>query len=112
MRPKLEALEPGGIVVQEEVPPPEVPAGKGPKAVARARRRRSAARNWRTFKKSKMGMTGLYILLFFMAVAVFAPLISSSKGLNAVYATGTPFSGPSFRYPFGTDDVGRSILTE
>src|SRR2546430_8218626 len=100
----------GGIEVVE--PPPPATPPTSPRAIARARRRRSLARTWRTYRTSKMGMAGLIILLFFIAVALFAPLLASSKGLNAVFATGKPFSPPSWKYPFGTDDLGRSILTE
>jgi peptide/nickel transport system permease protein len=59
-----------------------------------------------------MGMAGVSILVFFVAVALFAPLLASSKGLDAVTATGKPFSPPSLHEPLGTDDLGRSILTE
>jgi peptide/nickel transport system permease protein len=59
-----------------------------------------------------MGMLGLYILLVFGAVAVFAPLLADKEGLDPTCAcTGIPFSPPSWEFPFGTDDLGRSILT-
>jgi peptide/nickel transport system permease protein len=104
--------EPVGIgVAIEEAPLPDMPP-ENPRAIARARRRRSRTRIWRTYRKSKMGMAGLIILLVFIAVAVFAPLLADEKGLNAVYATGEPYQPPSLEFPFGTDDLGRSILTE
>jgi len=99
-----------GVAIEEPPLPPTPPTS--PRAIARARRRRNIARVWRTYRKSKMGMAGLFILLSFVAVALFAPLLASSRGLNAVFATGEPFQAPSLRYPFGTDDLGRSILTE
>lgn len=105
LEPPTEALPP------EELAPPPVPP-RSPRAIAWARRRRSLARTWRTYRKSPMGMAGLILLAFFVAVALLAPLLASSRGLNAVFATGRPFSPPSLRYPFGTDDLGRSILTE
>jgi peptide/nickel transport system permease protein len=57
-------------------------------------------------------MVGLGILLFFVLVAVFAPLITNRAGLNPTCTcTGRPFEPPSLRFPFGTDDLGRSVLT-
>jgi peptide/nickel transport system permease protein len=101
----------GTRVVAEEVPPPAIPP-TSPKAIARARRRRSFARIWKTYRKSPMGMAGLIILVFFIGVAIFAPILADAKGLNAVFATGKPYQAPSFQFPFGTDDLGRSILTQ
>jgi peptide/nickel transport system permease protein len=75
------------------------------------RRRRSLVRFWRTYRRSKMGMTGLYILIFFGAVALLAPVISSSRGLDPSLVNGPILAGPSLKYPLGTDDLGRSILT-
>ena len=40
-------------------------APRTPKAVARARRRIALERFWSTFRKSKMGIAGLVILVFF-----------------------------------------------
>jgi peptide/nickel transport system permease protein len=58
-----------------------------------------------------MGMAGLVILVFFVAVALLAPVIASSKGLDPTQAGGRPFQPPSVAYPFGTDELGRSVLT-
>jgi peptide/nickel transport system permease protein len=101
----------GRQVATEEVPVPSTPP-TSPKAIARARRRRSFTRIWRTYRKSPMGMAGLVILVFFIGVAVFAPLLANAKGLNAVFATGKPYQAPTLHFPFGTDDLGRSILTQ
>lgn len=58
-----------------------------------------------------MGMAGLFILAFFVLVAVFAPLIASEESLNATCeCNGIPFSPPSLEFPFGTDNLGRSVL--
>jgi peptide/nickel transport system permease protein len=85
---------------------------KTPKAIARARRRAAAARVWRSYRHNKMGMAGLIILLFFFVVAIAAPLITSSCGLSALCpANGPPLQPPSWAYPFGTDNFGRSVLT-
>ena len=95
-------LEPG--------PPPEIP--KSPRAIAWTRRRLSAKRVWALYRKSTMGMIGLIVLIFFILVAVFAPLISPKEGLEATCpCNGVPFSPPSWGFPFGTDNFGRSVFT-
>lgn len=100
----------GSHVAIEEPPPPERPP-ESPRAIARARRRRARARAWRTYRKSRMGMAGLLILVLFVALAVGAPVISDGSGLDASNATGEPLESPSLSFPLGTDDLGRSVLT-
>jgi len=100
---------PGGLD-HEPTPPPEMP--KSPRAIAWTRRRMSARRIWRTFRRNKMGMLGLIVLALFVAVAVFAPLLADRQGLEATCpCNGTAFSAPSSDFPFGTDNYGRSVLT-
>jgi peptide/nickel transport system permease protein len=63
------------------------------------------------YRKSKMGLGGLVILAFFIIVAVLAPLIAPGEALDATCeCNGIPFSPPSLDFPFGTDNLGRSIL--
>ena len=83
----------------------------GPRSIAWARRRRSLARTWNIYRHSKMGMAGLVILELIVAMAVFAPLLADSSGLDASKATGGVLEAPSLDYPLGTDDLGRSVLT-
>jgi peptide/nickel transport system permease protein len=94
----------------EPTPPPEVP--RSPRAIAWTRRRMSAKRVWATYRKSRLGMIGLVVLIFFIAVAVFAPLIANKAGLDPTCpCTGEPLQPPSLQFPFGTDNFGRSVLT-
>jgi peptide/nickel transport system permease protein len=102
-----------------EVPPPTSPP-KSPRAIAWARRRRSLTRIWRTYRESPMGMIGLVMLTFFIAIAILAPLISDADGLKATRVTREDIAPctfaetpcpPSLKNPLGTDDRGRSILT-
>jgi len=59
-----------------------------------------------------MGMAGLYILIFFALVAILAPLIADKAGLDPTCpCTGLPLQAPSLKFPFGTDDLGRSVFT-
>ena len=81
-----------------------------PRAIVRARRRRAAARAWAEYRRNRIGMAGLAILVLFIAVAVLTPVLVSSRELDVTRATGIPFSPPSLRYPFGTDESGRSVL--
>ncbi len=77
-----------------------------------SRRRKSAGDVWREFWGSGQGKAGLIILLFFVAIALFAPLISSSSGLEVTGATGNKqLASPSWDFPFGTDESGRSVFT-
>jgi peptide/nickel transport system permease protein len=66
----------------------------------------------RIYRRNTLGMIGLSILVFFVLVAVFAPMLADPEGLNPTCpCTGAPFSPPSREFPFGTDDLGRSVLT-
>jgi len=66
-----------------------------PKAVARERRRIARHRFWATYRKSVMGMAGLVILLVFVGMAVFAPVLVSSTGLDVTKVSGPPLQAPS-----------------
>lgn len=68
------------------------------------------ARTWRAFRRSKMGMTGLVILVFFVLVALLAPLLAARETITATGAEGVPLQGPSADFPLGTDNLGRSVL--
>jgi peptide/nickel transport system permease protein len=57
-----------------------------------------------------MGVTGLVILVFFVGVAIFA-IFADKTGTLITQATGEPLQPPSWDYPFGTDNYGRSVLT-
>ena len=61
---------------------------KSVKAIARTRRKEAALRTWRQYRKSKMGMAGLGILIFFILVAIFAPVLASRCELSPTCASG------------------------
>jgi peptide/nickel transport system permease protein len=103
-------------VTDAPVDPREVPPGSGlrvasARSIAWARRKRSLKRTWSIYRRNKMGMAGLVILLLIVGVAVFAPLLADPSGLDASKATGPVLAPPSLDYPLGTDDLGRSVLT-
>jgi peptide/nickel transport system permease protein len=100
--------------VDAEIQPTGGPAPEAPRSARRIvwdRRRRSAARLWKQYRKNKLGMAGLIILIFFVLVAVFAPIIVPHDRLDATcLCNGIPYSAPSLHFPFGTDNFGRSVL--
>jgi peptide/nickel transport system permease protein len=55
-------------------------------------------------------MFGLTLLAIFALVAILAPLIFPRSALDVTQATAAPFLPPSFEFPLGTDDSGRSVL--
>lgn len=81
----------------------------------RARRRRgpgvaSRAREfWRVYSRVRLGVVGLALLGFYVVMAVFAPLVAPYDPKARV---GAPFEPPSREHPFGTDEMGRDILSQ
>lgn len=82
-----------------------------PRQIVRKRRMASLRRTWRMFREHRSGVVGLAVLTFFILVALFAPLLASSDGLEVTKATGGVLESPSSQYWLGTDDSGRSVLT-
>ena len=84
---------------------------RSPRQIRRARRRVALSRFWKQYRRSKMGMAGLIILLFFIGVGIFA-VVSDSAGIDPSKVTDQPVGHPpSLEYPFGTDGLGLSVLT-
>lgn len=75
------------------------------------RRRDSARRTWREFRRHRSGVVGLGILVVFATMAVVAPLLADESGLLVTQATGAVLDPPSGEFWMGTDDSGRSVLT-
>jgi peptide/nickel transport system permease protein len=102
----------GGVVapeVEEIALPPEPPSS--PRRIAWIRRRRSLSRIWRTYRRNRMGMAGLVILLLFVLLAAIGPVVYGPEWEDPTCpCAGELYQPPSARFPFGTDDVGRSVL--
>jgi len=95
-------------VTPNAAPPPAV----NPKAIARKRRKDSFSRIWKQYRQSWMGMIGLGILVFFVIIAVFAPLLADKCDLSPLCHPENPaLSPPSAQFWFGTDWQGRSVLS-
>jgi peptide/nickel transport system permease protein len=81
------------------------------RSLAWQRRGAALRRTWRAFVAHRSGLFGLGILVFFIVVALAAPLLASSSGLDVTKANGPVLGGPSSHYLLGTDENGRSVLT-
>jgi peptide/nickel transport system permease protein len=64
---------------------------------------------WRSFKKNKMALVGTGIVLFFILLAVFAPVIAPYE-INDQNLS-MRLKAPSNEHLFGTDDFGRDIFS-
>ena len=95
------------VAPEEEIGRP--PIGS-PRRIKWDRRRRSFRRFWKAYRRDRMGLAGLFILGFFVAVATFA-IFANDSGTRITEATGPRLASPSVDYPLGTDDQGRSVLT-
>lgn len=65
---------------------------------------------WRRFKKNGRAVVGLAIVAILLLAAVLAPIISSPYGPNDQNPRNR-LQGPSAEHWFGTDELGRDILT-
>lgn len=88
---------------------PPVAPPKGAKGIAWARRKRALSAFWTSYRRSPMGMAGLVMMVLFILLAFVGPLFVKTSALS-VLAPGKPFQPPSWRYPLGTDDFGRSVM--
>ncbi|PLR83622.1 peptide ABC transporter permease [Bacillus canaveralius] len=64
---------------------------------------------WRSFRQNKLALVGTIIVLFFIVIAIFAPMIAPS-GINEQDFS-KKLQPPSSEHWFGTDDFGRDILS-
>jgi ABC-type dipeptide/oligopeptide/nickel transport system permease subunit len=64
---------------------------------------------WRSYSRSKLGLAGLVLFLFFVAIALTAPFISPYDPWKRV---GPSFQPPSSSHILGTNDAGMDILSE
>jgi peptide/nickel transport system permease protein len=69
---------------------------------------------WKLYRANWQGMLGLYILVFFTALALLAPFIADHGKLSQIAQVGGPLDPPAWSYYkiFGTDEQGLSIWAE
>jgi len=77
--------------------------------VIEAREATPAQRAWRRLLRRRGAMLGLLIVLFFVLTAVFAPLISPCDPIATSWSAVR--KAPSWEYLFGTDEIGRDVLS-
>jgi len=63
---------------------------------------------WQICKKSKATVFGLLIILLFSILAIFAPILTSKDSLKT---SSSILERPSLARPFGTDHLGRDVLS-
>lgn len=80
------------------------PAGK------RVKNRSPWAEVWRRLKRNRMALIGLGILLVMILLAIFAEYVAP-YGFDDQEPLDRPFLSPCFDFPFGTDNLGRDILS-
>ncbi len=79
--------------------------------LARQRRLETLRRGWAEFRQHRAGLVGLGILVFFVALALAAPLLAANSDLSVTQAPGGVLEHPSSTYWLGTDDSGRPVLS-
>ncbi|WP_342431148.1 ABC transporter permease [Neobacillus sp. FSL H8-0543] len=64
---------------------------------------------WRVMSSNNLGMFGVGLLIIFLCIALFAPLIAPFDPTERV---GSPFSKPNGVFLLGTNDIGQDIFSE
>lgn len=67
------------------------------------------AEAWRRLRKNKMAMAALIVMVVLIIVAIFAPIIAPYD--YAANDLSNTFVKPCAAHPFGTDNLGRDILS-
>lgn len=70
----------------DDVPPPAPGIARTPRQIARARRKRAIKRFNKDYRRNRMGMFGLGILVVFVLAAICAPLFAPRASTSEVYA--------------------------
>ncbi|MGW0229475.1 ABC transporter permease [Actinopolymorpha singaporensis] len=80
------------------------------RSVVRERRKAALLRFWAGYRRQPAGLAGLAGMAVIVVLALAAPLITDSAGLDVTQATGDRLQPPSAAFPLGTDETGRSVL--
>lgn len=77
--------------------------------VVEAREASPAQRAWRRLLRRRGAMLGLFFVLFFVLMAIFAPFIAPYDPIATSWSAVR--KAPSWEYLFGTDEIGRDVLS-
>lgn len=95
-----------------------ISSGQASAALPRPRRELPFAQFLRTnrevFQRDRMALTGLIMLVFFVVVAVFAPLIAPHDPIEVIQEDGIWLANekPSAEFLLGTTNLGRDIFSQ
>ncbi|ACB86344.1 oligopeptide ABC transporter permease [Natranaerobius thermophilus] len=64
---------------------------------------------WKQFKKNRLALIGMCVLIFFVLLAIFAPVLSTHE--RDAYDLTRAEEPPSSEHYMGTDEIGRDIYT-
>ncbi|MFM7212290.1 MAG: ABC transporter permease, partial [Actinomycetota bacterium] len=67
-------------------------------SVATQRRKAAFGRFWSAYRHDRAGMAGLIILVFFILLAILAPILIPDDALSVTKADGERFDSPSLGY--------------
>ena len=85
------------------------PSAEDHRSLARSARGAEARRFWHAFRRNRLGVVGLGLVVAFLGMAAFGPWLApydpNAQDLPA------QLQGPSGAHPLGTDDYGRDILS-
>ncbi len=76
----------------------------------KTKKRSQSADIWKRLKRSKTAVLGLILIVTFIFMAVFAPVIASYEGEAIKMNVRERLEGPSAEHIFGTDEFGRDIF--
>src|SRR5688572_11425880 len=94
--------------VPDEPPPP---TARTRRAIVWARRRRALSGFWRIYRRSGFGIVGLVMMVAFVLLAVFGPIIVGREATEiGTSQAARPFQPPNGEFWLGTDNFGRSVL--
>lgn len=78
--------------------------------IIKTKKRSQSADVWKRLKKSKAAMIGLAIIVIFLCMAAFAPLIADYDTEVIKMNVSERLQGPSAAHWFGTNEYGRDIF--
>jgi peptide/nickel transport system permease protein len=84
-----------------------------PRGITWARRRASFVDTTHRFRRDRLAMVGLVVLVLFAAMALLGPLLVDRDALRAINALDNPvWSSPKGDFVLGTDNLGRSVAVQ